>query len=231
MDDAPRGARRRSRLAGRAGGRAGGAPGGRAAPLRLVARIVHRDAGLRVRRLRARPPRRAARRLAAGRAPRSMRCGRVTNRASADLCGPSGRRILGKVTDSQGGDVARPLTPDELTRYPWASQISDYVPVGRLRTWGLLLGLGGLVVRPRRRHRLAGTGHQHPSRREHAPPGHRARGLPRHGDDRRGGRPRGGSPSCRPSPARGSVSVLLWSVMARSCRCSSCSSWSGPLIH
>jgi hypothetical protein len=42
--------------------------------------------------------------------------------------------------------VARPLTADELTRYPWASQISDYVPVGRLRTWGLLLGLGGLVV-------------------------------------------------------------------------------------
>ena len=42
--------------------------------------------------------------------------------------------------------MARPLTPDELTRYPWASQISDYVPIGRLRTWGLLLGLGGLVV-------------------------------------------------------------------------------------
>jgi hypothetical protein len=51
-----------------------------------------------------------------------------------------------EATDSQGGDVARPLTPDELTRYPWASQISDYVPVGRMRTWGLLLGLGGLVV-------------------------------------------------------------------------------------
>ena len=42
--------------------------------------------------------------------------------------------------------MARPLTPDELTRYPWASQISDYVPVGRLRTWGLLIGLAGLVV-------------------------------------------------------------------------------------
>ena len=42
--------------------------------------------------------------------------------------------------------MARPLTPDELTRYPWASQISDYVPVGRLRTWGVLLGLAGLVV-------------------------------------------------------------------------------------
>jgi len=42
--------------------------------------------------------------------------------------------------------VARPLTPDELTRYPWASQISDYVPVGRLRTTGVLLGIAGLIV-------------------------------------------------------------------------------------
>ena len=29
--------------------------------------------------------------------------------------------------------MARALTPQELTRYPWASQITDYVPVGRLR--------------------------------------------------------------------------------------------------
>jgi hypothetical protein len=42
--------------------------------------------------------------------------------------------------------VARPLTPDELTRYPWATQISDYVPVGRLRAIGALLGIAGLVV-------------------------------------------------------------------------------------
>ena len=42
--------------------------------------------------------------------------------------------------------MARPLTPDELTRYPWASQISDYVPVGTLRAAGLLIGLAGLVV-------------------------------------------------------------------------------------
>ena len=42
--------------------------------------------------------------------------------------------------------MARPLTPDELTRYPWASQISDYVPIGRLRTWGLLLGLAAWSV-------------------------------------------------------------------------------------
>jgi len=42
--------------------------------------------------------------------------------------------------------VARALTPDELTRYPWASQIGDYVPVGRLRTTAVLIGLCGLVV-------------------------------------------------------------------------------------
>jgi hypothetical protein len=59
---------------------------------------------------------------------------------------PHGRRILGQANDPQGGDVARPLTPDEVTRYPWASQISDYVPVGRLRTSGMLVGLAGLVV-------------------------------------------------------------------------------------
>ena len=29
--------------------------------------------------------------------------------------------------------MARALTTQELTRYPWASQITDYVPVGRLR--------------------------------------------------------------------------------------------------
>ena len=42
--------------------------------------------------------------------------------------------------------MARSLTPDELTRYPWASQISDYVPVGRLRAIGALVGIAGLVV-------------------------------------------------------------------------------------
>jgi hypothetical protein len=42
--------------------------------------------------------------------------------------------------------VARSLTPDELARYPWASQISDYVPVGRLRKDGVYLGLAGLTV-------------------------------------------------------------------------------------
>jgi len=42
--------------------------------------------------------------------------------------------------------VARSLTPDELARYPWASQISDYVPVGKLRKYAVYLGLVGLVV-------------------------------------------------------------------------------------
>ncbi len=42
--------------------------------------------------------------------------------------------------------MARPLTPDELARYPWASQISDYVPVGRLRKYAVYCGLAGLVV-------------------------------------------------------------------------------------
>ena len=42
--------------------------------------------------------------------------------------------------------MARSLTPDELARYPWASQITDYVPVGRLRKYGLYLGLAGLAV-------------------------------------------------------------------------------------
>ncbi len=42
--------------------------------------------------------------------------------------------------------MARPLTPDELTRYPWASQISDYVPVGTMRAAGLLIGIAGVIV-------------------------------------------------------------------------------------
>jgi hypothetical protein len=42
--------------------------------------------------------------------------------------------------------VARALTPDELTRYPWASQIGDFVPVGRLRTIAVLIGIGGFFV-------------------------------------------------------------------------------------
>ena len=42
--------------------------------------------------------------------------------------------------------MARPLTPDELARYPWASQISDYMPVGRLRKSAVYFGLAGLTI-------------------------------------------------------------------------------------
>jgi hypothetical protein len=38
--------------------------------------------------------------------------------------------------------VSRALTAEEQTRYPWASRINDYVPVGRLRK----IGLGVAVV-------------------------------------------------------------------------------------
>jgi len=34
--------------------------------------------------------------------------------------------------------MTRALTADEKQRYPWASQISDYVPVGRWRRMGLI---------------------------------------------------------------------------------------------
>lgn len=42
--------------------------------------------------------------------------------------------------------MARPLTADEKLRYPWASRITDFVPVGRTRRLGVLLAVGGLVV-------------------------------------------------------------------------------------
>jgi hypothetical protein len=50
--------------------------------------------------------------------------------------------------------VARTLSQEEKLRYPWASRITDYVPVGRWRRYGLLsavtgiciLGLGVLVI-------------------------------------------------------------------------------------
>ncbi len=40
--------------------------------------------------------------------------------------------------------MARALTTDEQLRYPWASCIVDYVPVGRWRRVALAAGLGGL---------------------------------------------------------------------------------------
>jgi len=42
--------------------------------------------------------------------------------------------------------VARTLTADEQVRYPWASRITDYVPVGRLRKAALLCAGAGLLV-------------------------------------------------------------------------------------
>jgi hypothetical protein len=36
--------------------------------------------------------------------------------------------------------MARALTADEKQRYPWASQITDYVPVGRWRRTGGIIG-------------------------------------------------------------------------------------------
>lgn len=42
--------------------------------------------------------------------------------------------------------MARALTQAELNRYPWASQITDYVPVGRLRKVGLACTGAGVVV-------------------------------------------------------------------------------------
>jgi|GEM_PF-2537944 len=41
--------------------------------------------------------------------------------------------------------MARPLTAEERLRYPWASRIVDYVPVGRLRRVAVWAALGGLA--------------------------------------------------------------------------------------
>jgi hypothetical protein len=42
--------------------------------------------------------------------------------------------------------MARALTEPERLRYPWASQITDYVPVGRLRRIGLALSTAGFAL-------------------------------------------------------------------------------------
>jgi hypothetical protein len=42
--------------------------------------------------------------------------------------------------------MARALTPDEQTRYPWASQIVDYMPIGRVRKVALWAGGGGFAL-------------------------------------------------------------------------------------
>jgi len=42
--------------------------------------------------------------------------------------------------------MPRALTEPERLRYPWASQITDYVPVGRLRRIGLFLATAGFAL-------------------------------------------------------------------------------------
>jgi hypothetical protein len=42
--------------------------------------------------------------------------------------------------------VARPLSQEEGVRYPWASQITDYVPVGAWRRYALIVGLIGIAI-------------------------------------------------------------------------------------
>jgi len=42
--------------------------------------------------------------------------------------------------------MARALTADEQQRYPWATRISDFVPVGRWRKTGLACVVAALVV-------------------------------------------------------------------------------------
>lgn len=42
--------------------------------------------------------------------------------------------------------LARALTSQEKLRYPWASQIVDYVPVGGWRKVALAAGVGGLTL-------------------------------------------------------------------------------------
>jgi hypothetical protein len=42
--------------------------------------------------------------------------------------------------------MARALTVDEQARYPWASRIVDYVPVGRLRHIAVYLSAAGLTL-------------------------------------------------------------------------------------
>ncbi len=42
--------------------------------------------------------------------------------------------------------MARALSAEEKVRYPWASQITDYVPVGQWRRYGLLSAVAGICV-------------------------------------------------------------------------------------
>lgn len=42
--------------------------------------------------------------------------------------------------------MARALTQQEKVRYPWASRIVDYVPIGRWRKIALAVAVGGLSL-------------------------------------------------------------------------------------
>jgi len=42
--------------------------------------------------------------------------------------------------------MSRALTREEQLRYPWASQITDFVPIGRRRRWGMLCAWGGVAI-------------------------------------------------------------------------------------
>jgi hypothetical protein len=42
--------------------------------------------------------------------------------------------------------MARALTPQEQLRYPWASRIVDYLPIGRWRRVAFWVALGGLAL-------------------------------------------------------------------------------------
>jgi hypothetical protein len=55
--------------------------------------------------------------------------------------------ILGRHHCANAGEiVARPLSQEESTRYPWASQITDYLPVGTWRKYGLLSAIAGISI-------------------------------------------------------------------------------------
>lgn len=42
--------------------------------------------------------------------------------------------------------MARALTQEERVRYPWASRIVDYVPIGRLRHVAVYVSMSGLLL-------------------------------------------------------------------------------------
>jgi hypothetical protein len=47
---------------------------------------------------------------------------------------------------TEGDDVARALTADEQARYPWATRIEDYVPVGKVRKAAVICSYVGWII-------------------------------------------------------------------------------------